>query len=84
MVFIGSLLVLALAVPTHSQWTRWLAEHHGPIPKIGLFELLLVVGTLVVLSFWWAKHSRPRWIIGVAILLSPVLVRTWRDFKGKM
>lgn len=23
-------------------------------------------------------------IIGVAILLSPVLVRTWRDFKGKM
>jgi ABC-type glycerol-3-phosphate transport system permease component len=22
-------------------------------------------------------------IIGVAILLSPVLVRTWRDFKGK-
>ncbi len=23
-------------------------------------------------------------IIGVAILLSPVLIRTWRDFKGKM
>lgn len=23
-------------------------------------------------------------ILGVAILLSPVLVRTWRDFKGKM
>ena len=23
-------------------------------------------------------------IIGVAILLSPVLVRTWRDFKGKV
>ena len=22
-------------------------------------------------------------ILGVAILLSPVLVRTWRDFKGK-
>jgi hypothetical protein len=22
-------------------------------------------------------------IIGVSILLSPVLVRTWRDFKGK-
>jgi hypothetical protein len=22
-------------------------------------------------------------VIGVAILLSPVLVRTWRDFKGK-
>ena len=23
-------------------------------------------------------------IIGVAILLTPVLIRTWRDFKGKM
>jgi hypothetical protein len=22
-------------------------------------------------------------IIGVAILLTPVLIRTWRDFKGK-
>jgi hypothetical protein len=22
-------------------------------------------------------------IIGVSVLLSPVLIRTWRDFKGK-
>jgi len=30
-----------------------------------------------------ASASSVLTIIGVAILLSPVLVRTWRDFKGK-
>ena len=31
-----------------------------------------------------ASASSVLTIIGVAILLSPVLVRTWRDFKGKV